>query len=32
MIIGKIAKFRSGRSGYAIEAPVDFAKYKFGLI
>ena len=28
-IIGKIAKFRSNRSGYAIEANVDFAKYKF---
>lgn len=28
-VIGKIVKFRSGRSGYSIEAPVDFSKYKF---
>lgn len=28
-VIGKIVKFRSGRSGYAIEAPVDFEKYHF---
>lgn len=30
IVIGKIAKFRSGRSGYAIESPVEFSKYKFG--
>jgi len=30
IVIGKIAKFRSGRSGYAIEARVEFNKYKFG--
>jgi replicative DNA helicase len=29
VVIGKIAKFRSGRSGYAIESNVDFSKYKF---
>lgn len=28
-VIGKIAKFRSGRSGYAIEAVVEFEKYRF---
>lgn len=30
VVIGKIAKFRSNRSGYAIESNVDFSKYKFG--
>jgi replicative DNA helicase len=30
VVIGKIAKFRSGRSGYAIESRVEFEKYKFG--
>jgi replicative DNA helicase len=30
VVIGKVAKFRAGRSGYAIESNVDFAKYKFG--
>ena len=28
-VIAKIAKFRSNRSGYAIEANTDFSKYKF---
>jgi replicative DNA helicase len=28
-VIGKVTKFRSGRSGYSIEAPVQFEKYKF---
>jgi DNA modification methylase len=28
-VIAKIAKFRSNRSGYAIEANTDFEKYKF---
>ncbi len=28
-VIGKIVKFRSGRSGYSIEAPVEFDKYQF---
>lgn len=28
-VIGKVAKFRAGRSGYAIEAQVEFEKYKF---
>jgi replicative DNA helicase len=30
VVIGKIAKFRSGRSGYAIESRVDFEKFRFG--
>ncbi len=28
-VIGKVVKFRSGRSGYSIEAPVEFNKYQF---
>jgi replicative DNA helicase len=28
-VIGKITKFRSGSSGYSIEAPVEFDKYQF---
>jgi hypothetical protein len=28
-VIGKVVKFRSARSGYSIEAPVEFDKYKF---
>ena len=30
VVIGKVAKFRSNRSGYAIESYVDFSRYKFG--
>jgi len=30
VVIGKIAKFRNGRSGFAIESQVDFTKFRFG--